>query len=255
MNDTRICRGYLPTGLGQVHYRECGFGAPLILLHPAPRSSLVFSRLLDALAAQRGIRAIALDLPGFGMSDDLPPRTSIARLATMVAQVIASFGTARAHVFGLHSGNKVAAALAAEHPDRVDRLVIAGMTHSIILDATHRNEAMREYVRRKPPIDPSADPPAWHDEQLDRLMCRGSEDLYVANYEFDLAASLKRVQNRALILELAVTQELSLGRQGEAICAVMRDATAHTLACNDRELLQERQHEAAMVLKRFYLDA
>ncbi len=255
MNDSRIRRGYFPTGLGQIHYRESGFGAPLVLLHPASRSSLVFSRLLDALAVQRGLRAIALDLPGFGMSDDLPPHTSVGRLATMVAQVIASLGTARAHVFGLHTGNKVAAALAAVHPDRVDRLVMAGMTHSIILDATLRNEAMRNYVQRKPSTDPAADPPAWHDEQLDRLMCRGSEALYVANYEFDFASALRLIRSPTLILELAVTQEASLGRQSEAICAVMRDATAHILTCNDRELLQERQHEAAEILGRFYLDA
>ena len=254
MNTASIRRGYIPTGLGQVHYREAGFGALLILLHPAPRSSLVFSRLLDALARRRGLRAVALDRPGFGMSDDLPPGTSISRMATMVAQFIGSLGCTRAHVFGLHSGNKVAAALAAEHPDRVDRLVVAGMTHSIILDAARRNEAMRTYVQVKQPANPSSDPEAWHDEQVDRMTCRGYDALYSANYAFDLATALRLVRSRSLVMELATPQEASLGRQAEAICALMTDARPHTVLGDDRQLLQAWPDETAQVLTRFYLD-
>ena len=45
-------------------------------------------------------------------------------------------------MFGMHTGNKVAAALAADRPDRVDRLVLAGQTHSLTLEKDERNAGL-----------------------------------------------------------------------------------------------------------------
>ena len=84
--------GYVDTGLGLLHYRESGAGQPLILLHPAPRSSRVFARLMHAFERLGGIRAIAPDLPGFGNSCKLPPGTSINRIAETIAQFVEALG-------------------------------------------------------------------------------------------------------------------------------------------------------------------
>ncbi len=51
----------------RLHYREAGAGAPVLLLHGWPTSSLLWRDVMPAIAA--GNRVIALDLPGFGESD------------------------------------------------------------------------------------------------------------------------------------------------------------------------------------------
>ena len=66
-------RGYLELPWGQVHYRRAGdpSAPPLVLLHQSPLSSATFEPALAALAA-RGVYAVAVDTPGFGMSDAAP---------------------------------------------------------------------------------------------------------------------------------------------------------------------------------------
>lgn len=52
----------------RLHYRSCGEGEPVLLLHGWPTSSYLWREVIPAIAAA-GSRAIALDLPGFGASD------------------------------------------------------------------------------------------------------------------------------------------------------------------------------------------
>jgi pimeloyl-ACP methyl ester carboxylesterase len=243
--------GYLDTRLGQLHYRVCGQGRTLLLLHPPPRSSLVFRRLMAALEEKGGVRVIALDLPGFGLSCDLPAGITIDGLADVVAQAIVALDCGPVSVFGLHTGNKVGAALAAAHPAQVDRIILAGLTHSIILDAQRRNEAMRAYMRSKPPTDPAQDPPAWRDEQVDRLNARGVDTLYAANFSFDLAGVVPAITAPTLVLELAVPQEESLGRHADSWCAQLPRGQAACVAGNDRDLLQSRPHELARMITQY----
>lgn len=243
--------GYLETPLGQLHYRECGAGRPLVLLHQPPRSSLAYRRLMEALASTGGLRVIAPDLPGFGLSCDLPSGISMDGVADAVADGISALNCAPVCLFGLHTGNKVGAALAARHPHQVDRLVLAGMTHSIILDAERRNAAMRAYVESKAPTDPLLDPPAWRDEQVDRLNARGVDTLYAANYGFDLASVLPRIQAPTLVIELAIPQEEALGRQAGEWLTLLRSGQAVLITGNDRELLQERPAALSGVISRF----
>ena len=107
MSET-IRSGYADTASGQLHFRECGEGEPLLLMHPAPRSSRVFTRLLCELGNLGGVRAIAVDLPGFGNSCALEEGASMPSIAGTVLQAADSLGLRRLDLFGLHSGNKVA---------------------------------------------------------------------------------------------------------------------------------------------------
>ena len=63
-------RGYVDVEFGQLHYRESGEGPPLVLLHKTPSSSIQYSRVMPLLGER--YRCIALDTPGFGMSDPFP---------------------------------------------------------------------------------------------------------------------------------------------------------------------------------------
>ena len=121
-------RGYADTPQGQMHYYEQGSGEPLLLLH-ATGSSRNLMKLLPLVG--REYRAIAIDSLGEGNSDPLPPGAQIRDLARSYVDFMDAMGLARAHVFGLHTGNKVGTELGAEWPTRVDGLILCGQTHSM----------------------------------------------------------------------------------------------------------------------------
>ena len=93
-------RGYARWAHGLVHYYDTGSGTPLLLLHQAPMSARQFEAVLTPLAA-RGIRAIAVDLPGFGCSDPTPScrqsvtgcRRSSPSWIISVSSAVTSLGT------------------------------------------------------------------------------------------------------------------------------------------------------------------
>ena len=53
-----------------------------------------------------------------------------------------------ADLLGMHTGDKVATAFAADFPARVDRLIIAGQTHSLIPEKEERNKALAPSFKR-----------------------------------------------------------------------------------------------------------
>ena len=131
----RIPRGYFEAPTGQVHYRRArgpaqgssqgSGGVPLLLLHQSPLSSVQFEAVLPGLQA-RGFDAVALDMPGFGLSDDAPERATLEDYASILPAALAAFGWRDAHVVGHHTGAVIGAVFAAREPARVRRLVLNG---------------------------------------------------------------------------------------------------------------------------------
>lgn len=119
-------RFYLDGRWGQVHVDEAGTGAPLLLLHQSPLSGAMFAPAMPLLAAA-GLRALALDTPGFGASDAPPAPASIAEHADALLPLLDAMGLAKVHILGHHTGASIAAAFAARHPHRVDRLILNGV--------------------------------------------------------------------------------------------------------------------------------
>lgn len=121
----RIRKGYADGRWGQVHYAECGEGMPLVLVHQSPTDSVQFARVMEPLA-QRGIRAIAVDLPGFGGSDTPPAPPTIADYAHIVPAVLDRLGLAAASLLGHHTGAVVVTEAALQFPARVQKIVLNG---------------------------------------------------------------------------------------------------------------------------------
>lgn len=121
----RIRKDYADGHWGQIHFSTCGTGRPVVLLHQSPTDSVQFARVMGPLAA-RGLRAIAIDMPGFGTSDvpDHPP--TIAEYAHIVPAVLDRLGLATASVVGHHTGAVLATEVALQHPARIDRVVLHG---------------------------------------------------------------------------------------------------------------------------------
>ena len=98
-------RGYARGPHGQVHYHDNqGASAmPLLLLHQAPMSHRQFDAVYEPLKT-RGIRAIGIDMPGFGMSDPTSFVPKVADWASSVAAVLDHLRIRQADVLGHHTG-------------------------------------------------------------------------------------------------------------------------------------------------------
>lgn len=108
----------------------------------------LFRRFTATLAERH--RVIRYDRPGAGLSDrDGPsPRTREEEVAVLVGLADA-IGLERMSVLGASSGAVVAAATAAAHPDRVERLVVyGGYAHGADVASPSARAALVDVVRR-----------------------------------------------------------------------------------------------------------
>ena len=118
-------RGYADTAVGQVHYVEAGEGPPLILLHQTASSSIMWARAMPYFAQRYHV--VAMDTPGFGMSDHPAeqPSEGIPYYSQAVIGLLDHLGYEQANIVGFHTGASIAVDVAANSPERVKSLVIA----------------------------------------------------------------------------------------------------------------------------------
>lgn len=118
-------RGYFNAPWGQVHYRRAGSGAPLLLLHQSPLSSIQFAAVQPRLA-HAGFEVMAVDLPGFGMSDALEAEADLQRYADVIDRAFDHMKWSEGSIVGHHTGAVIAACHAARPEARVKNLVLNG---------------------------------------------------------------------------------------------------------------------------------
>lgn len=110
----------------RLHYQEAGDEkAPtVVLIHGFISSTLAWSEVFLPLAAA-GFRVIAPDLPGCGYSEK--PRGgeyTIGAQALAVVGLMDQLGIEKASLVGASYGGAVAATVALDYPERVERLVL-----------------------------------------------------------------------------------------------------------------------------------
>lgn len=125
---TAIKKGFINTGRTQVHYRSAGSGPPVILLHDSPRSSVLHLPMLEYLADR--FTVIAIDTPGYGMSDriDVKGQPEIPDFGDALARVIEGLGLERCPVYGVHTSSKITLSFAVKHPQRVAVAILDGLS-------------------------------------------------------------------------------------------------------------------------------
>jgi pimeloyl-ACP methyl ester carboxylesterase len=138
---------------GQVHFQIWGSGTPLILCHQSPSSSEQFSALYPLLV-DRGLQAIGVDTPGFGMSAVPQTPPTIEEYADSVTCVLDHLGIARAHILGQHTGSMVAMEATLRHPSRYASLILNTPTP---FDAKERAEWASVLTPRQKAWKPVAD--------------------------------------------------------------------------------------------------
>jgi pimeloyl-ACP methyl ester carboxylesterase len=107
----------------RVHYMDSGSGAAVVLLH----ASYLNLRSWDGLAAllDDRYRVIRLDLSGAGLTGyDPGNRYGVERNLEILQALLDVLGLQSAALVGTSSGGIVAFRFAAEHPERVSRLVL-----------------------------------------------------------------------------------------------------------------------------------
>lgn len=111
---------------GRVHLLEKNAGPPLVLLHGTGTSAGFFMPLLNEL---HGVRVLAPDLPGVGLSDpiDLPGGRYRETAVAWLDRLLDALELDATTLLGHSGGGLWALWYALAHPDRVKQLVLLGV--------------------------------------------------------------------------------------------------------------------------------
>lgn len=106
----------------EIYYETHGSGAPLVVLCGLGLDVSEMGRLTGPLAER--FTVIAIDNRGAGRSAKPPGPYSIEQMAADVAAVMGQLELPRAHVLGISMGGRIAIALALDHSELVNRLIL-----------------------------------------------------------------------------------------------------------------------------------
>ena len=140
----------------RVHLHEAGDGPLLVLIHGGAPGAYGWGNFGQNMATLAGrFRTVIVDLPGYGRSGPQlvngGPYSSYARV---FAALVGALGEERAHFVGLATGGAVSLALAIEHPEVVDRLVVVSSAGGLPLFTPSPSEgqkAIRAYYAGEGP--------------------------------------------------------------------------------------------------------
>ncbi len=211
-------RGYAQGVFGQVHFYDTGgSGIPVILCHQAPMTARQFDAVYPYFG-KRGVRAIGVDYPGFGMSDPTQEPASIKDYMNAVLAVMDHHKIEQADIAGHHTGALVANELALQHPARARNIIMHGpsplnaderekwheytrinekeFTHKT--DGSHLTEL---FLRRWQHAEPATDPALVTRYVVETMMGLGPFWYgHNAAFNYDHEVSLEKLQHRGLIL-------------------------------------------------------
>jgi pimeloyl-ACP methyl ester carboxylesterase len=116
------------------HVVEAGTGPMVLFLHGFPEFWWAWHEVLPAVAGA-GLRAVAVDMRGYGASDKPPRGYDGYTMAADVTGLIRALGERSAVIVGAGFGGMIGWTAAAFHPRMVRRLVVMGAAHPLRLRA------------------------------------------------------------------------------------------------------------------------
>ena len=179
---------YVDTGELRLHAVTGGDGPPLLLVHGWPQTWYAWRMVMPALA--RDFSIIAVDQRGIGLSDKPQDGYDTGTLAGDLVALMNALGHQRFTLYGTDVGMPIAYALAADHPDRLDRLAVS--------------EAPLPGISPSPPLflPPLLNARLWHlaFNQLPKIneqLVTGREDIFFGA-EFDASAGTDKLPGDAI---------------------------------------------------------
>lgn len=155
----------------RLHCVQLGSGQPVLLIPGWPQTWYTWRHVMKALARQ-GYQAIAVDLPGTGLSDPAAEGHDTGNIAALLHRAMGQLGHQRYRLAGHDVGMWVGYALASDYPDAVSQLVLS--------------EAVIPGLAEAPPIFVSAEQNIfiWHFlfnqlQDLPEALISGREDRYL----------------------------------------------------------------------------
>ena len=174
---------YIDAGEVRLHAVTGGEGPPLLLVHGWPQTWYAWRMVMPELA--RDFSVVAVDQRGIGLSDKPQDGYDTATLANDLVALMEALGHQRFALYGTDVGMPIAYALAADHPDRVDRLVVS--------------EAPLPGISPSPPLflPPGLNERLWHlaFNQLPKVneqLVTGRESIFFGA-EFDASAGTNKL--------------------------------------------------------------
>jgi pimeloyl-ACP methyl ester carboxylesterase len=154
----------------------------LLRVHGWPQTWYAWRLLMPALA--RDFTVVAVDQRGIGLSDKPADGYDTGTLAGDMVALMGALGHDRFALYGTDTGMPIAYAVAADYPDRVERLVVS--------------EAPLPGVTPSPPLllPPPLNAQLWHlafnqlPAEVNEALVRGREDIFFGA-EFAAAAGTK----------------------------------------------------------------
>ena len=179
---------YVDTGQLRLHAVTGGHGPPLLLVHGWPQTWYAWRMPMPALA--RDFSVVAVDQRGIGLSDKPQDGYDTATLANDLVALMDALGHPRFAIYGTDVGMPMAYALAADHPDRLDRLAVS--------------EAPLPGISPSPPLflPPLLNERLWHlaFNQLSTVneqLVTGREEIFFGA-EFDASAGTNKLPDYAV---------------------------------------------------------
>jgi pimeloyl-ACP methyl ester carboxylesterase len=174
---------YIATGELRLHAVIGGEGPPLLLVHGWPENWYAWRLLMPTLA--RDFEVIAVDQRGMGLTEKPRDGYDTGTLAGDLVALMDALGHQRFAVVGHDTGLIISYALAADHPDRVDRLAVVEVPGPL-------------GVAPSPPlfVPEPINNKLWHlpfnrvNDELTEQLVRGREDIFFG-YEFAIQGGKK----------------------------------------------------------------
>jgi pimeloyl-ACP methyl ester carboxylesterase len=180
---------YIDTGQLRLHTVIGGDGPPLLLVHGWPQTWYAWRMLMPTLA--RDFQVVAVDQRGIGLSDKPQDGYDTGTLAGDLVALMDALGHQRFAMYGTDTGLIISYALAADHPDRLERLVVS--------------EAPLPGITPSPPLflPPPLNARLWHltfnqlPAEVNERLVRGREDVFFGA-EFDASAGTNKLPDDAV---------------------------------------------------------
>ena len=179
---------FVDTGQIRLHAVIGGKGPPLLLVHGWPQTWYAWRMVMPPLA--RDFQVIAVDQRGIGLSDKPTDGYDPGTQANDLIGLMDALGQQRFALYGTDVGMPLAYAVAADHPDRVVRLIVS--------------EAPLPGVSPSPPLflPPTLNARLWHLAfnqlpKINELLVRGREEIFFGA-ELDASAGTKKLPDHAV---------------------------------------------------------